>query len=59
MTKSWITFCVLEWHIEADLSDIPVMKEAWKKQFSNVLIEMQRRIEIHDKMGSSGIGTDD
>lgn len=46
MTKSWITFCVLEWHIEADLSDIPVMKEAWKKQFSNALIEMQRRIEI-------------
>lgn len=46
MTKSWITFCVLEWHVEADLSDIPVMKEAWKKQFSNALIEMQRQIEI-------------
>lgn len=35
----------LKWHVGSDLGDIPEMKEAWLNQFSNMLIEMQRRIE--------------
>lgn len=37
--------CVLKWHIGSDRSDIPEMKEAWLKQFSNMQIEMQKELK--------------
>lgn len=56
--QNWITVVLMEcdkgvnnlkWHVGSDLSDIPEMKEAWLNQFSNMLIEMQRRVETHPK----------